>query len=82
MLDADIPTYIDRKVAIAHDKLIIVDGHTTVGGSLNYSSHALKNAENVTVIHDPDLAGVYAAHIFRRLAVSVPYERGKFCKVK
>lgn len=44
-----IPVWIDYRPAIAHNKVIVVDGHLTIGGSYNYTANAAKrNAENVT----------------------------------
>ncbi len=51
LIQARIDVRIDSKPAIAHNKLIIIDNKTVIGGSYNYSEAAEKsNAENVTVI--------------------------------
>jgi phospholipase D len=71
--DADIPTWIDDKVAIAHNKVIIIDGHLVIGGSYNYTSSAEhKNAENVTFIDAPVVADFYLVNWEARRAVSRP----------
>lgn len=48
---AGIPTYIDAKHAIAHNKIIIVDKQTLITGSFNFTKAAEeKNAENLLVL--------------------------------
>ncbi len=70
---ADIPTWIDDRVAIAHNKIIVVDGHLVIGGSYNYTVAAeRKNAENVTFIDLPALAELYLRNWEARKAVSRP----------
>jgi phosphatidylserine/phosphatidylglycerophosphate/cardiolipin synthase-like enzyme len=58
---AGIPTFIDSKHAIAHNKIMIIDGETIVTGSFNFTKAAQeKNAENLLVIHDKALAAQYS----------------------
>lgn len=60
---AGIPTFIDAKHQIAHNKIIIIDGAIVLTGSFNFSKAAeLSNAENLLVIHDPKLATRYLAN--------------------
>ena len=48
---AGIPTYIDDKHAIAHNKIMILDRSTLITGSFNFTKAAEeKNAENLLVI--------------------------------
>lgn len=55
--NAGIPTYIDRKPKIAHNKVMVIDGATVITGSFNFSANAeCCNAENLLVIHRPELA--------------------------
>ncbi|MBN8874880.1 MAG: phospholipase D family protein [Rhodospirillales bacterium] len=69
--DVGIPTWIDDTVAIAHNKLIVIDGHLVIGGSYNYTSSAeRRNAENVTFIDSPAVAAMYLANWDLRRAVS------------
>ncbi len=66
-----IAVYIDHKPAIAHNKIIIIDAETIVGGSYNFSNSAEKrNAENVTIIKNKEFAALYSANFGKRLAVS------------
>ena len=56
----NIPCFIDHKVAIAHNKIIIVDREIVIGGSYNYTkSAAHRNAENVTIIRDAKVAKAF-----------------------
>lgn len=74
MLNATIPVWIDSKVAIAHNKVIIIDNHLVVGGSYNYTMSAeQKNAENVTFIDSPIIAGWYLQNWESRKNVSKSY---------
>jgi phosphatidylserine/phosphatidylglycerophosphate/cardiolipin synthase-like enzyme len=57
---AGIPTYIDTEHAIAHNKIIIIDNQTVITGSFNFSKAAEeKNAENLLIIKDGELAKSY-----------------------
>ncbi len=48
---AGIPTYIDDRHAIAHNKIIIIDKQTLITGSFNFTKAAEeKNAENLLVL--------------------------------
>ena len=68
---AGIPTWIDDKVAIAHNKLIIIDRHLVVGGSYNYTASAEhRNAENATFIDSTELAERYLENWESRRLVS------------
>jgi phosphatidylserine/phosphatidylglycerophosphate/cardiolipin synthase-like enzyme len=60
---AGIPTFIDARHAIAHNKIMIIDGAVVVTGSFNFTKAAeSNNAENLLVIHDPQLAARYMAN--------------------
>lgn len=72
---AGIPTWIDHTVAIAHNKVIVIDGHLVIGGSYNYTASAEhRNAENVTFIDSQDIAALYLTNWDGRRAVSRLYE--------
>jgi phosphatidylserine/phosphatidylglycerophosphate/cardiolipin synthase-like enzyme len=52
-----IPTKIDAQHAIAHNKVMIIDGETVITGSFNFTKAAEENnAENLLVIKDRKLA--------------------------
>jgi phosphatidylserine/phosphatidylglycerophosphate/cardiolipin synthase-like enzyme len=55
-----IPTWMDAEHAIAHNKVIIIDGYLVLTGSFNFTKAAEEhNAENLLVINDPVLAKQY-----------------------
>ena len=59
--NAGIPVKIDAQHAIAHNKVMIIDGETVITGSFNFTKAAEeKNAENLLVIRDRKLAEQYA----------------------
>ena len=58
--NSSIPTYIDDKHAIAHNKIIIIDRAIVITGSFNFTKAAEeKNAENVLIIWNKELAKSY-----------------------
>ena len=58
--NAGVPTYIDDKHAIAHNKIMIIDQETVITGSFNFTKAAEeKNAENLLVIRSKELAKIY-----------------------
>ena len=62
--------------AIAHDKVIVVDGATVETGSFNYSASAAnRNSENVLVNwNNPALAKVYLEHFQRNYRQGVAFK--------
>ena len=55
-----IPTYIDAEHAIAHNKIMIIDKETVITGSFNFTKAAEeKNAENLLILENKELAKVY-----------------------
>ena len=59
-LDQGIPVRIDVVHAIAHNKIMIIDGENVITGSFNFTKAAEeKNAENLLVIHDKRSAERY-----------------------
>jgi phosphatidylserine/phosphatidylglycerophosphate/cardiolipin synthase-like enzyme len=71
---AGIPTYIDDKHAIAHNKIMIIDGKTVLTGSFNFTKAAeFNNAENLLVIQDAELAQQYTTNWQAHLHHSVLY---------
>lgn len=62
------------KPAIAHNKVMLIDGATVITGSFNFTAAAQKsNAENLLVLNDQKLADLYRANWERRQVVSMPY---------
>ena len=70
-----VPVYIDDKHAIAHNKIILVDGQTLITGSFNFSKAAEEsNAENLLVIRgNPELLKQYLANLEKHLAHAERY---------
>jgi phosphatidylserine/phosphatidylglycerophosphate/cardiolipin synthase-like enzyme len=55
-----IPCYIDAQHAIAHNKVMVIDGLTVITGSFNFTEAAEdNNAENPLVIQDAQTAAKY-----------------------
>ena len=74
--NAGIPIYIDSKHAIAHNKIMIIDKETVITGSFNFTKAAEeKNAENLLIIRNKDLANVYMENWYKHKEHSEPYER-------
>ena len=58
--NSGILTKIDSQHAIAHNKVIIIDGEVVITGSFNFTKAAEEsNAENLLIIHDEKLALLY-----------------------
>lgn len=69
-----IPTWIDDKPAIAHNKVMIIDKRIVVTGSFNFTKAAqYRNAENLLIIHDFGLAKLYQQNWQQRVQVSQIY---------
>jgi phosphatidylserine/phosphatidylglycerophosphate/cardiolipin synthase-like enzyme len=72
---AGIPIWIDAKHAIAHNKIMVIDGETVITGSFNFTKAAeSNNAENLLVIRSPELATKYTANWKAHLEHSEKYE--------
>jgi len=70
--DYGVPTFIDDRHAIAHNKIIIIDGQTVLTGSFNFTKQAEElNAENLLVIEDSAIAANWKVHFTH----SKPYVR-------
>ena len=71
-----IPTFVDEIHGLAHNKVMVIDGHVVITGSFNFTKAAEEsNAENLLIIRDADLAAKYTTNWQEHLAHSVPYER-------
>ena len=69
---ADIPVLIDAKHAIAHNKVMIIDGKTVITGSFNFTKAAEEqNAESLVIIKDSSLANKYPTEPAERALVAV-----------
>ena len=70
------PVYIDDQHAIAHNKVMIIDGGTVITGSFNFSKAAEQsNAENLLILRgNPPLAALYAQNFRFHLGHATPYQ--------
>ncbi|MFO0524648.1 MAG: phospholipase D family protein [Alphaproteobacteria bacterium] len=75
---AGIPVLYDHSVAIAHNKVMIIDHKTVVTGSYNFTNAAEhKNAENMLIIQNSTLVGQYRKNwLSRQSAASKPLKKG------
>jgi phosphatidylserine/phosphatidylglycerophosphate/cardiolipin synthase-like enzyme len=61
LFNQGIPVKIDAAHAIAHNKVMVIDGKIVITGSFNFTRAAEeKNAENLLIIHDRRLAELYS----------------------
>ena len=76
LMNQGVAVLIDDKVAIAHNKVMVIDDAHVITGSFNFTKAAQeRNAENVLVIRQyPELARTYIENWRNRAAVSRPYE--------
>lgn len=69
-----IPVWIDERPSIAHNKVMIIDNHTVITGSFNFTKAAqTRNAENVLIIKDEGLAQHYERNWLKRRIESEPF---------
>jgi phosphatidylserine/phosphatidylglycerophosphate/cardiolipin synthase-like enzyme len=72
LMNQEIPIWKEDKVAIAHNKIMIIDDMITITGSFNFTKAAQeRNAENVLIIEDPLLTKKYTENWFHRQKVSI-----------
>ena len=73
LVQAGVPTWIDAVHAIAHNKVMVIDGRWVVTGSFNFTRAAEhRNAENLLILDAPELAARYARNWEAHLAHSGP----------
>jgi phosphatidylserine/phosphatidylglycerophosphate/cardiolipin synthase-like enzyme len=74
LVGAGIAVSLDDQHEWAHGKVMILDGAIVITGSYNWTLAAEnKNGENLLVIRDPRLAGVYTKNWRRHADHSTPY---------
>ena len=72
---ANIPVWIDYKVKISHNKVMIIDNQSLVTGSFNFTASAQsRNAENVLIANNASLANQYEQNFLSRQSASMTYE--------
>ncbi|MEJ2629621.1 MAG: phospholipase D family protein [Acidihalobacter sp.] len=74
--NAGIPVWIGYRPAIAHNKVMIIDGKNIITGSFNFTKSAqTRNAENVLLIQNaPELAIAYMSDWEWRKGLSKRYQ--------
>jgi phosphatidylserine/phosphatidylglycerophosphate/cardiolipin synthase-like enzyme len=76
LANSGIPTYIDSKHAIAHNKIMVIDKETVITGSFNFTKAAeTKNAENVLIIKSKELAKIYIDNWMKHKEHSEEYKK-------
>jgi len=70
LAEVGIEIVIDKVPGIAHNKIIIIDNTTTITGSFNFTVAAdTRNAENVLIINDHNIAQSYLQNwLYRKAA--------------
>lgn len=68
LLDHGVQVWADGNPYLLHHKVIIIDDHTVILGSYNFSANAEEsNDENVLIAHDPRVAAAFIAEYDRVL---------------
>jgi phosphatidylserine/phosphatidylglycerophosphate/cardiolipin synthase-like enzyme len=76
LANAKIPTFIDARHAIAHNKIMIIDREVVITGSFNFTKAAEeKNAENLLIISSKEMAVLYLENWQKHKAHSEIYKR-------
>ena len=71
---AQIRTWIDARHAIAHNKVIVLDGDVVITGSFNFTKAGEQsNAENLLILRSAKLAARYVENFLEHRAHSEPY---------
>jgi phosphatidylserine/phosphatidylglycerophosphate/cardiolipin synthase-like enzyme len=73
LINAGIPVWVDTRVSIAHNKVMVIDHATVITGRFTAAAQ-YHNAENLLVTRDAELARLYGENWGKRLAVSKPYD--------
>ncbi len=76
LVNAGIPTWIDARHSIAHNKILLIDRATLITGSFNFTRAAESaNAENLLIIKSaPGLLRAYEANFDRHLKHAARYQ--------
>lgn len=75
LANAGVPVWIDDAPAIAHNKIIILDDHTVLTGSFNFTKSAdTRNAENVVIIDSAEVAAHFTRNWESRRSASRRFE--------
>jgi phosphatidylserine/phosphatidylglycerophosphate/cardiolipin synthase-like enzyme len=68
---AGVTVFQDGNPATLHHKVVIVDDHTVITGSFNFSNNAIRsNDENLLIINNRDIAALYLQEYERMKAIA------------
>ena len=71
LADSGAKVFIDARHAIAHNKVMLIDGRTLVTGSFNFTKSAEDhNAENLMVLDSPEAVDLYRENYLKHLGHS------------
>ncbi|MEI7606956.1 MAG: phospholipase D family protein [Rhodospirillaceae bacterium] len=74
LANGGVPVLIDSAHAIAHNKVMVIDGATVITGSFNFTKAAQeRNAENLLVIRDAAIAAMYGRNWQEHAEHSEPF---------
>ncbi len=74
LTNAGIPVWVDTKVAIAHNKVMVIDAATVITGSFNFTARPRTTTPRTCWCSmNPALATQHKANWERRKSVSMPY---------
>lgn len=77
LTNAGVPVLVDAKHAIAHNKIMVIDGATVITGSFNFTKAAEeKNAENLLILKEnAELVQRYTKNFYLHADHAVSYRR-------
>ncbi|MGC8483733.1 MAG: phospholipase D-like domain-containing protein, partial [Thermodesulfobium sp.] len=74
LIQNNVPVLIDTVHGIAHNKIMILDDTNVITGSFNFTDAAdSRNAENVLIIQDSELARIYKDNWDKRAKTAKHY---------
>jgi len=72
LVNKGIKVFVDYKPAIAHNKIVMIDNNIVITGSFNFTKAAqYKNAENIIILYDKEIASIYKNNWQERLSNSI-----------
>lgn len=75
LVNSGMPVLIDARHAIAHNKIMVLDGEVVITGSFNFTNQAEReNAENLLIIRDREIAARYLENWHDHEAHAEPYQ--------
>lgn len=76
LANAGLPVFIDTSHRIFHHKFMIIDARLVITGSFNFTfSASTRNAENLVLIRDEEIADLYLANWMRCRTQTIPLPR-------